>query len=697
MRMHKSLAMAVMMAAAAVAWAAPTLSTEYRYASQVSEWFVRGDAATSQSNVFQNGLRLAAWDGQNEQDVSRVAVATAVYFFQIPSNARSITVDVAYRVDDAARDRKVAGFLFVRDTSVEQQNAGQDANADPNDEPGFQGATYMLPADQVQTQVTLSAANTVVDGVLEVHLSAGAGQVFDAQYIQVKSYGAPLPVRVETVASSSYIANPYDYTYYYYYTGPCYWPHRGYYARFYTFDTVADPFWWGGWWSFRACFYTYHSWHYRPRHYVHFAPIVLYRPVFVVRPWLTRHRHDWYRRHFRYDDRYATDRDIRTHVRQRVRVVSSDRLRDYRVHARQVADNIKTSDRDLRTKLGDRYQDRVRQWRERPSQARVELPKITRTEAVRRASTDWRTVNEKHVRVRPPQKVDVRSTPTRTAPRQPTTVKRLEPPTRVITPTTRGTAKTLPSTREPRVISPRDIREPRVIPRPKTPTPSLPDTRKRQFDEPLEKWRSRKPAESVPRVIPRPTPGTSSKSGRDTRTPARSPSRTPERRETPQRPEKRDKTSLPEPRATIRTAPRTPTRPAPSVPKAPTRTKVIVPSRPSTSAPSSEKSSSPSFLQRVFGRSSSRSSNTRSSTPTRTIEPRRTIEPPRQISPPRTIERRTPEPRVYTPPSRTESSRSSKTRSIERAPRTIEREERSSSSEESSSKSYSDRTRRRRR
>jgi len=375
--------------AAGLAAAAPTLSTEYRYAAQLSEYFVRGDAAVSESTVLRRGLRLAAWDAADEQEATRVAVATAAYFFQVPLAARAVTIEVAYRADAAAADKRVAGFLFVRNRAIEEQFAeANKEGARPAEEPGFFGSTYFLPANETRATFTLPAENHVNDGVLEVHLSAGAGQVFDAQYVQVTALGAEAAIPIQYAPPTQYIADPYQYTYYYYYSGPCYYPMGVYYASFYPFGVSIDPIFWWGWHTRRACYHHHHHWVHRPHHY-HHHPIVVCRPSRVASPLLAEYRGDWYRRHFAVDARRLDDRELDRLARRRVELLSPERLVEQRRYAQLVAENVRETDRQFRTRTGERFADHLATWQRDPGKARRELRDLDRSPLIERASSEW--------------------------------------------------------------------------------------------------------------------------------------------------------------------------------------------------------------------------------------------------------------------------------------------------------------------
>ncbi|HUT36666.1 MAG TPA: hypothetical protein VNE39_24465 [Planctomycetota bacterium] len=384
----KAPAALTLLLAAGLAAAAPTLSTEYRYASQLNEYFVRGDAAVSESTTLKRGLRLAAWDAQNQEDAARVAIATAVYFFQVPAAARAVAIEVAFQPDQAARNKDVAGFLFVRNKAIEDQFAEQNKdNARPAEEPGFFGNTYLLPAKEPRVTVTLPAENHVLDGILEVHLSAGAGQVFDLQYVQVTALGAEVAQRVEVVDAERYVADPYDYTYYYYYAGPSYYPYDTYYASFQI--TSFDPIFWHQWNLRRAAYYVHHPWCYRPTYYSHWPLLVIYKPVYIFRPLIVRYRHDWYRRCFDVNPDRVRHEDLDYLVRRRTDRLTPDASRTRDLLARQTVLKGREAERELKGRLGDRFYDRPRNL-QRPDPNVVEaLQGLRQGNEINRATKAW--------------------------------------------------------------------------------------------------------------------------------------------------------------------------------------------------------------------------------------------------------------------------------------------------------------------
>jgi len=378
MNRHKLL-IALALGAATILGAAPgalgarTLATAYRYAAQFDEWFIRGDADLSVSPAFQNGLRLAAWDGRQERDVSRVAAASAVYFFQVPADARTVAIEIGYKSAGLPGGGQIAGQLFVRDEEIERRFASQlPDKATPLEEPTFYGNTYLLPSDQVQLVVELPTANHVINGVLELHLSAGAGQALDVQYVQVTSLAEERPVYVSHVPSIRYVRDPYAYTYTYYYQGPWYYPRDGFFAGFYLFDNDIAPYYWGGWYAYRAAFHVHHPWRYRPDHYTNVYNFVYY-PTYVTNIYLTDYRRRWYRRHYHVEIGDWSEQHIDRDFRRRVRWVRDGQLAEFRTRLRDVVDRLSDGSRRVRQGFGNRLADRLQAWRANPALARREL------------------------------------------------------------------------------------------------------------------------------------------------------------------------------------------------------------------------------------------------------------------------------------------------------------------------------------
>lgn len=185
------LALAIAAASSTARAESVLLSTDYRYAALADKTSVRGDATVAKSQQLPRGLRLAAAKPQEGKAAAEEAVATAVYLFNVPLAAKSVTIEVAYRPDPAAKDKEIAGLLFVRNQAMEEKARAiaKERNV-PIEDPTYFGNLYFLKGGEVTSSVTLPTADIVVKGVLEVHLSAAAGQAFDAQYVQVSAQQA---------------------------------------------------------------------------------------------------------------------------------------------------------------------------------------------------------------------------------------------------------------------------------------------------------------------------------------------------------------------------------------------------------------------------------------------------------------------------------------------------------------------------
>lgn len=380
-------------------WATPTstLSTEYRYAVQFDEWFVRGDADIAESTRFEQGIRLAPFDGPNEQDLTRTAIASLVYFFELPPEAESIILEIAYSSDRPLPPGEIAGLVFVRDTEIEERFAPlANPEADPLSDPAFFGNLYLLPADQVQVRLEFPTANHVVNGILEVHLTAGAGQVLHVQYIQLTARRTVTPVYVSHESPVRYVSDPYRYTTAFYYIGPCYVPHDDYYTSFYLFDHTVDPFFYGGLVTYRSSFWAYRTWTYRPAYYVWTTPPPVIYPIYVQNVAIVNYRFTWYVRHFHLDvhnQHHDDHAHLDTVVRRRRVIIDHAGLPEFRSRTWWVASLVREHGESVRRSHGTTFTQRLADWRSRPAEARRELLNSPAPQAasLREAIERWRS------------------------------------------------------------------------------------------------------------------------------------------------------------------------------------------------------------------------------------------------------------------------------------------------------------------
>ena len=366
------------------------LATISRYASQCDEYLVRGDAAVTPSPVFKNGLRLAAWDGTDANDTTRVALASAIYFIPLPAGTRGVRVTVSYR-RDARATRPEAGFLFIRDPQVEQAYDNPDgapANSPLADEPVFYGRTSPLPGNATQAQLVIGTDGLISEqGVLELHLATGAGQVMEVDYLQVTAY-ADYQVSAEQMNQQVVIEQPYAYSYSYYYAGPWMsWTPAA--CTYYTFNyPTTPPFCFGGWWVWRSCYWDQHPWSCRPVSFTHCVPwpgpgipYAAYAhsgpggrmlPGFGV----PAYRQQWYQRHFRVDAAKAPPEQLYRDVRHRRQTLPPGRQPAFVHQTAAVSRHVTEADRELRNELGDQLPQRTARWRAQPRLARQDMREL---------------------------------------------------------------------------------------------------------------------------------------------------------------------------------------------------------------------------------------------------------------------------------------------------------------------------------
>lgn len=212
------------------------LTSSYRRGYQVDDWIERGDSSVTDSPIYEDGIRLAAWASRYEDDYS-YALASAIYFFDIPRDARSIRIKISYSGEGDRGDfnEEIAGRVWIK-----RSQSGEDYTEYYPDEGRYAdfekplyGDTFVLRAKKNFEIIRLSARDHVVDDVMELHIAAENGQQIDVKYIEVETYTYLPSVRVVTRYYNDYTWRPwYNYTYWYFYTGPIYHFSDYYYVRY---------------------------------------------------------------------------------------------------------------------------------------------------------------------------------------------------------------------------------------------------------------------------------------------------------------------------------------------------------------------------------------------------------------------------------------------------------------------------------
>lgn len=206
---------------------ADRLSREHRIANEVDEWIERGSATITASPLFEDGVRLTAWENTAQSaDDYEFAIASAVYLFEIPRGTQSIEVLVRYRgeprqLEIEDYEEPIAGRVWIRNTKRELTRSGYH---DKNAEETRYGDTFVLRAKNRSEHIKIPATGHVKDGWMELHVVAEGGEQIDVEYIEVSAYQRQPKVRVIQRYTPTYRWKPWHrYTYLYFYDGPVYY------------------------------------------------------------------------------------------------------------------------------------------------------------------------------------------------------------------------------------------------------------------------------------------------------------------------------------------------------------------------------------------------------------------------------------------------------------------------------------------
>jgi len=212
------------------------ITSEYRRGYQTDDWVERGESSITESPIFSDGIRLAAWASRDENEYD-YAIASAVYYFDVPSEARSVRIKIQYEGENDRDDvnDEIAGRMWIKRTA----NSGNYEEYYPSegryesvDKPLY-GDTFALPAKKRLEIIRTSAQDHVDDGIMELHVVAEGRQRIDVKYIEIETYSYMPTIRVITRYYKDYSWRPWsDYTYWYFYTGPVYHFSDFYYVQY---------------------------------------------------------------------------------------------------------------------------------------------------------------------------------------------------------------------------------------------------------------------------------------------------------------------------------------------------------------------------------------------------------------------------------------------------------------------------------
>jgi hypothetical protein len=212
------------------------ITSEYRRGYQVDDWVERGASSVTESPIYSDGIRLSSWATQYEDDYD-YGIASAVYFFEIPRNARSVRIKIAYEgeADRDYLDDDIVGRVWVRRSQPGddyEEYYPREGRYEDVDEPLY-GDTFALRARKRFEIIRISANDYTVDDMMELHVVAEGRQNVDVKYIEVETYSYLPSVRVITRYYRDYTWRPWhNYTYWYFYTGPMYHFSDYYYVRY---------------------------------------------------------------------------------------------------------------------------------------------------------------------------------------------------------------------------------------------------------------------------------------------------------------------------------------------------------------------------------------------------------------------------------------------------------------------------------
>lgn len=208
------------------------ISREHRDGSDLDDWIERGSATVTASPVFPNGVRLAGWATDSydyEEEYFDIALASAIYYFEIPPQTRYIKIKIFYRGEgERVFDEidEIAGKVWIR--NYERERLRRRYEGDDT----LYGDTFLLRASRRSETIRIPAEDHVKNGIMEMHVVVEGGMLLDVDYIVVESYRWLPEVKVVRRYYRIYDWRPWRrYTYIYFYDGPWFYPtDYGYYV-----------------------------------------------------------------------------------------------------------------------------------------------------------------------------------------------------------------------------------------------------------------------------------------------------------------------------------------------------------------------------------------------------------------------------------------------------------------------------------
>ncbi len=188
-------------------------SREQRDAGDVDDWIERGNATVTASPLpgFEDGIRLSAWASGDEQNYD-FALASAIYFFEIPDRAEYAEIKIRYRGDAEQPDfddyEAIAGRVWIRNLRKEREHRSY---GDLEDSETLYGDTFVLRARRRSETIKIPTDDHVKDGYMEVHLVVDRSGMLDVEYLDVTTYRRRPEIRVINRYISDYDWRPWSY------------------------------------------------------------------------------------------------------------------------------------------------------------------------------------------------------------------------------------------------------------------------------------------------------------------------------------------------------------------------------------------------------------------------------------------------------------------------------------------------------
>ncbi|MFC1714781.1 hypothetical protein ACFL6S_14030 [Candidatus Poribacteria bacterium] len=206
-----------------------------RHGREVDDWVERGESSVTESPEFKDGIRLAARANRRSDD--DYALASAIYFFDIPRTARSIEIKVEYEGKSGRGDYddNLVGSVWIKSAGTADgrgSGSSREERFRDDDQPPH-GDTFVLREGKRNEKMEISARDHALDGTMELHVIVEGRQTLDVKRIEVKTSKRSSDVRVVTREYGERTPERWNNrTYSSFYTGPVHRSGDRHYVRY---------------------------------------------------------------------------------------------------------------------------------------------------------------------------------------------------------------------------------------------------------------------------------------------------------------------------------------------------------------------------------------------------------------------------------------------------------------------------------